>query len=764
MNKPNRFPRRHFIAALAAGWLLAVPAAQATVVRGPMLQGATATNVYVLVECTTNAASPMTVNFGTTAAYGSSAATLSAVVSSASPTTYVHRIKLTGLQPNTLYHYQLSGQSAPATDYSFRTLVNPGTPFRFAWTADYRDSSEAGVHGQIAGRILNSHNSPTPPLFDLTGGDYSSTNTYAKWTNQWIVPSELALEAALPAYFSPGNHDLWRSGTCMRNFAQAPDSTGTNGYYSFDCGDVHVIAINNYTNYVSGTPQWNWAAADVANSLQPWKIAVFHEPAYTYAAGGHGSNTNMQNMTTTVFEPGGVKVVLAGHNHFYQHNLVNGIRHLTVGAAGAPLYAVSSNAAYTVKTVSDNCYLIGDATPTNLHLVVYNNVGTVLDTIDLVKPAAPANLAAAAGTNQAALSWKAVASATNYALLYGTASGGPYPNRKNVAGTNDVVTGLVAGTPYYFVAIASDTNGPSAISAQAMVTPLAEVFFTLAYAAGPHGAIGGNTNQTVVSGGSGSAVTALADPGYHFVNWSDGGTANPRTDADVAGNLSVTANFAPNTYVLAYAAGPNGSLSGSTNQTVNHGASGAAVTAVPGPGYHFVDWSDGGTANPRTDVDVAGNLSVTANFALDAGAPFYAQWRSNQFTAAEQTNPAVSGNDVDLEPDGIPNLLEYALDLDPHSPEPPFSSSLMVTNGETQWRLSFRHDPARADVDLELERSPALQEAVWGPLIRVLGGSPVELFNGTTLIRESGGSPSTVEVLLPMDVSESWIRWRATPK
>ena len=88
----------------------------------------------------------------------------------------------------------------------------------------------------------------------------------------------------------------------------------------------------------------------------------------------------------------------------------------------------------------------------------------------------------------------------------------------------------------------------------------------------------------------------------------------------------------------------------------------------------------------------------------------------------------------------------------------------MVTNGETQWRLSFRHDPARADVDLELERSPALQEAVWGPLVRVLGGSPVELFNGTTLIQESGGSPSTVEVLLPVDISESWIRWRATPK
>lgn len=832
MNKPDRFPSPYFIAWLVAGWLLVLPAAQATVVRGPMLQGATTTNIYVLVECTTNANSPMTVNFGTTTAYGSSASTLSAVVSSASPTTYVHRIKLTGLQPNTLYHYQLAGQSAPATDYSFRTLVNPGTPFRFAWTADYRDSSEAGVHGQISGRILNSHNSPMPPLFDLTGGDYSVTNTYAKWTNQWIVPSELALEAALPAYLNPGNHDLWRSGTCMRTFAQAPDSTGTNGYYSFDCGDVHVIAINNYTNYVSGTPQWNWAAADVTNSLKAWKIAMFHEPAYTYASGGHGSNTNMQDMTTAVFEPGGVKVVFAGHNHFYQHNLVNGIRHLTVGAAGAPLYAVSSNAAYTVKTVSDNCYLIGDVTPTNLHLVVYNNVGTVLDTIDLIKPPAPANLAAAAGVNQVNLNWRAVTGATNYTVRYGTASGGPYTNRTDLAATNATVSGLAAGTPYYFVVTASDTNGPSALSTQATATPSSVVYYTLAYTPGPHGTLTGGTNQTVASGSNGSAVTAVPDTGYHFTSWSDARTANPRTDTNVNGNVSVTANFAINTYTLAYTPGPHGALTGTTNQTVNYAASGTAVTALADPSYHFTNWSDGLTSNPRTDANVTANLSVTANFAgnlytltytagphgtlagnpaqnvpggadgtpvtalpdptcvfvnwsdastanprtdthvfqnievtanfvIDSNAPPYDQWRATWFTPPELTNPAVSGSGVDVEHDGLPNLLEYALARQPRSTEQPIAARMLVTSTGTLWQLSFQHDPAHSDVDFELQRTPSLEIPSWSTLLRVPGGAPLELLNGTTLIQESGGPTSTVDVLLPRDVPEAWIRWRA---
>src|SRR5439155_11372330 len=37
-------------------------------------------------------------------------------------------------------------------------------------------------------------------------------------------------------------------------------------------------------------------------------------------------------------------------------------------------------------------------------------------------------------------------------------------------------------------------------------------------------------------------------------------------------------------------------------------------TAVPNTGYKFVQWNDGSTANPRTDLKVTGNVSVTASF------------------------------------------------------------------------------------------------------------------------------------------------------
>jgi uncharacterized repeat protein (TIGR02543 family) len=36
----------------------------------------------------------------------------------------------------------------------------------------------------------------------------------------------------------------------------------------------------------------------------------------------------------------------------------------------------------------------------------------------------------------------------------------------------------------------------------------------------------------------------VPNPGYAFVNWSDASTANPRTDAGVTNNITVTANFA----------------------------------------------------------------------------------------------------------------------------------------------------------------------------------------------------------------------------
>lgn len=71
-------------------------------------------------------------------------------------------------------------------------------------------------------------------------------------------------------------------------------------------------------------------------------------------------------------------------------------------------------------------------------------------------------------------------------------------------------------------------------------------------------------------------------------------------------------------YTLTYNAGANGSISGTTPQTVDHGTSGTAVTAVPATGYRFVQWTKGGTfystSNPLTVTNVTENMTLDAVF------------------------------------------------------------------------------------------------------------------------------------------------------
>ncbi|MEI8080321.1 MAG: right-handed parallel beta-helix repeat-containing protein [Actinomycetes bacterium] len=231
-----------------------------------------------------------------------------------------------------------------------------------------------------------------------------------------------------------------------------------------------------------------------------------------------------------------------------------------------------------------------------------------------------ANRPFGAGYDIGAYEWGA--STTTYTLTYAWGASGTVtgfnPQTVTYGGSGTPVT-AVPNTGYHFVSWSdgSTQNPRTDVGATGNVNVTATFAantYTLRYAAGANGTIlSGTTSQTVSWSGSGTAVEATGNAQYHFVRWSDGSTQNPRTDSNVKANVNVTAIFAPNTYALKYAAGANGTLSGDTSQTVTYPGSGTAVTAVPNTGYHFVDWSDGSTQNPRTDTVVA-NVNVTANF------------------------------------------------------------------------------------------------------------------------------------------------------
>ncbi len=96
-------------------------------------------------------------------------------------------------------------------------------------------------------------------------------------------------------------------------------------------------------------------------------------------------------------------------------------------------------------------------------------------------------------------------------------------------------------------------------------------------------------------------------------------------------------------YTVTFAAGANGTLTGTTNQTINSGGSTSEVTAVPATGYHFVNWTGTGgfsttTSNPLMLSNVTSSQTITANFAIDTFAINFASGGNGTLTGtASQT-------------------------------------------------------------------------------------------------------------------------------
>jgi hypothetical protein len=121
--------------------------------------------------------------------------------------------------------------------------------------------------------------------------------------------------------------------------------------------------------------------------------------------------------------------------------------------------------------------------------------------------------------------------------------------------------------------------------------------------------------------GSTPTVTAAANAGYEFINWTLGGiVAGTSSNCAVAlnGNETLVANFQP-TCTLAVSASPAGGGTVSGGGTFLEGSI-LSVTATTNNGFEFIGWSGDatGTANPL-GVLLNTNLNITANFATNGG-------------------------------------------------------------------------------------------------------------------------------------------------
>ena len=121
----------------------------------------------------------------------------------------------------------------------------------------------------------------------------------------------------------------------------------------------------------------------------------------------------------------------------------------------------------------------------------------------------------------------------------------------------------------------------------------------------------GTVNIGTMDCDSNITVTAMANMGYQFNGWSDGGTGNPRT-FHLTSDTMVTAIFDYITYIVT--GQPNNATRGivTGSDTVYYGDT-VTLTAMPNYGYYFQRWQDNNTENPRTVV-VTQNKTYTAYF------------------------------------------------------------------------------------------------------------------------------------------------------
>ena len=143
-----------------------------------------------------------------------------------------------------------------------------------------------------------------------------------------------------------GNHEYQTlNATGYYNYFGAAAGDPTKGYYSYDLGDWHIIALNSNCSIVgcaAGSAQEQWLRNDLIANTKQCTLAYWHHPRFNSGA-DHGNDTAVGALWNALYQYG-AEVILNGHEHVYERfapqtpdavaDPVNGIRQFTVGTGG----------------------------------------------------------------------------------------------------------------------------------------------------------------------------------------------------------------------------------------------------------------------------------------------------------------------------------------------------------------------------------------------------------------------------------------------
>jgi hypothetical protein len=152
----------------------------------------------------------------------------------------------------------------------------------------------------------------------------------------------------------PGNHDYTITGAPgYYAYFGAAAGDPSKGYYSYDLGAWHIVALNSMCENVGGcgdtsdpSKMVGWLKQDLAANPSTCTLAYWHHPVFS--SGQHGNNPKMVPTWDALYAAG-ADVVLSGHDHDYERfapqtssgapDPARGIREFVVGTGGRSHYA-----------------------------------------------------------------------------------------------------------------------------------------------------------------------------------------------------------------------------------------------------------------------------------------------------------------------------------------------------------------------------------------------------------------------------------------
>lgn len=155
------------------------------------------------------------------------------------------------------------------------------------------------------------------PAFMIHTGDISHLSKDKEFDDA----DQIIKEAGIPVFYVPGEHDLLDDGQGKAYLDRYGKSAKGAGWYSYDHGGVHFIALVNVVNLKAGglgnlgTEQLEWLENDVAGLPSSTPLVVFaHIPLWTvYPEWGWGTADGLEALS--YLKRFGSVTVLNGHIH-----------------------------------------------------------------------------------------------------------------------------------------------------------------------------------------------------------------------------------------------------------------------------------------------------------------------------------------------------------------------------------------------------------------------------------------------------------------